>query len=202
MAQAKNDTQNVSSAKGVKGGYFFSAPIGTKVPTDYSSELDEAFVNLGYILEDGFVITEEQDSNEVKDINGDTVDELSSSRTESVKVTLLETKLETLQEVRGHKNVTDEDGTITVKHNSEPRDYRVYVLELLLKNNRKSRVVIPNGKIVEIGDITYASGEPLSYEVNIKCFVDENADTMLEYIQSNATKATAMAASQPVKVSK
>lgn len=188
----KNSTDNVSAAKGVRGGYFFSAPKGTPVPTDYESELDDAFVNLGFVLEDGFVFSEDVDTEEVYDINGDTVADLDGTRTETVQVTLLETKKEVLEEVRGHGNVTDAEGVLTVKHNSEPRQERVYVAELILKNNRKARIVIPDGKVSELGDITYRSGEVLSYEITIKCFVDENGDTVIEYLQSTETEPLAV----------
>lgn len=202
MTTVKNNTDNVSSAKGVRGAYLFSAPKGTPIPTDCTTELDDKFVNLGYVYEDGFVFSEDVDSEEVYDINGDTVADLDGSRTETVQLTLLETKADTLKEVRGYRNVTDADGLMTVKHNSETRDERIYVMELLLKNNRKQRIVIPNGKVTEIGDITYRSGEALTYEVTIKCFIDENGDTVLEYIESSETEPAALKAGEPVAVSK
>lgn len=194
MAVVKNNTENVSAAKGVKDGYFFSAPKGTAVPTDYSTPLDPAFVNLGYVSEDGFVFTEDKDSNEVPDINGDIVAELDGTRSETVQVTLLETKADTLKEVRGHNNVSDDKGVMTIKHNSDTREERVYVAELLLKNGRKQRIVIPNGKVSEIGDVTYKSGDALVYEITIKCFIDENGDTVVEYIESNETEKAMLSA--------
>ena len=58
MAESnKNNVANVSSAKGVKGGYIFTAPVGTALPTDYTTALPEAWKCLGYISEDGYVET-------------------------------------------------------------------------------------------------------------------------------------------------
>ena len=42
-----NNVNNVSSAKGVAGGYIFSAPVGTTLPTDIKTTLDPAFKVLG-----------------------------------------------------------------------------------------------------------------------------------------------------------
>ena len=76
----KNETKNVSSTKGVKGGYIFVAPPGTTLPTDIKTNLAEAFLNLGFISEDGYTESEETDANELKDMNGDLMDSATTSR--------------------------------------------------------------------------------------------------------------------------
>ena len=65
MAKTKataNNQENVSAGKGVKGGYIFSAPVDTPLPTDIKTKLDEAFCVLGFISEDGYVETIDEDS--------------------------------------------------------------------------------------------------------------------------------------------
>lgn len=69
-----NNTDNVSSAKGVKGGYIFRAPVGTDLPTDINTPLDHAFKVLGFISEDGYVESLETDSEDIVDMNGDLMD--------------------------------------------------------------------------------------------------------------------------------
>ena len=69
-----NNTDNVSSAKGVKGGYIFRAPVGTDLPTDIKTPLDPAFKVLGFISEDGYVESLETDSEDIVDMNGDLMD--------------------------------------------------------------------------------------------------------------------------------
>ena len=113
----KNETKNVSSTKGVKGGYIFVAPTGTTLPTDIKTNLAEAFLNLGFISEDGYTESEETDANELKDMNGDLMDSATTSRVESAKLTLAEIKAQTLKVMYGADNVTDLDGVITVEHN-------------------------------------------------------------------------------------
>ena len=120
MAESnKNNVANVSSAKGVKGGYIFTAPAGTALPTDYRTALPEAWKCLGYISEDGYVETLDSDSEDIKDMNGDLMASPQTSRVESAQLTLAEIKAATLKVMYGSGNVKDEAGMITVKHNGD-----------------------------------------------------------------------------------
>ena len=47
------DSNKVTVSKPKTGGAIFRAPLGTALPTDASSELNEAFKELGYASEDG-----------------------------------------------------------------------------------------------------------------------------------------------------
>ena len=191
MATTGNNNANVSAGKGVSGGYIYSAPIGTTLPTDFKSPLDEAFGCLGLISEDGYNETVDEDSNDLVDMNGDLMDSSNSNRVESGQVTLAEIKADTLKVQYGADNVTDENGMITVKHNGDSHPTFVYVLELLLKNGRKWRKVIPNGQSSELDDLTIASSELCQRALTIKYLTDEAGNTCYDYIQSTETTATA-----------
>ena len=106
----KNNADNVSSSKGVKGGYIFSAPVGTELPKDIKTPLNVAFKVLGYISSDGYKETIDSDSEDILDMNGDLLDLPKTSRVESGQVTFAEIKAETLKIQYGEKNVTDENG--------------------------------------------------------------------------------------------
>lgn len=192
MAIATNDSANVSVGKGLKGGYLFSAPVGTDLPAKYNTEakdLAEGFVNLGYVSEDGINNTIEQDTENFSDMNGDTIESGSSSYTETIVFTLVEQKKDTLAEEYGHSNVSDEDGQLTAKHNSNPRERRSYVLLLVLKDGRRQTSVIPEGKVTEVGDKQYVSTDLVGRELTVTCYPDENGDCVIDYIESNETKA-------------
>lgn len=186
-----NQSGNVSAGKGVKGGYIFSAPIGTTLPTDISSTLDQGFKVLGFISEDGFVETIEEDSDDIVDMNGDVMETTNSNRAESATLTLAEIKADTLKAQYGKDNVTDENGIITVKHNSDSHSEFAYVLELVLKNGRRWRKVIPRAKTTELGDMTVASSELCQREMTIKYQTDDDGNTSYDYIESTETIASA-----------
>lgn len=188
MAEATaNTTANVSAAKGVKGGYIFSAPVGTELPTDIETDLNEAFKVLGFISEDGYVESIEEDSNDLVDMNGDLMDSSNSGRVESAEVTLAEIKAETLKRQYGAENVTDADGVITVKHNSNSHGSFSYILELLLKDGRRWRKVVPIGQSSELGELTIASTELCQRPLTIKYLTDEQGNTCYDYIESTET---------------
>ena len=184
MAESNTNNQaNVSSAKGVKGGYIFSAPVGTTLPTDIKTSLDTAFKCLGFISE--------EDSDDITDMNGDVMDSTNSNRVESAQLTLAEIKAETLKRQYGENNVTDENGIITVKHNSDSHDVFAYVLELVLKNCRRWRKVVPLGKSSELDDLTIASSELCQRALTMKYLTDEQGNTCYDYFESTETAASA-----------
>ena len=179
----------MSAGKGVKGGYVFSAPTDTTLPTDIKTPLDTAFKCLGFISEDGYVETVEEDSNDLVDMNGDLMDSTNSNRVESAQVTFAEIKAETLKRQYGDDNVTDASGIITVKHNSDSHPTFAYVLELVLKNGRRWRKVVPMGQSSELDDLTIASSELCQRALTIKYLTDDNGNTCYDYFESTETEA-------------
>ena len=191
MAESNtNNTANVSAGKGVKGGYIFSAPPGTDLPTDIETPRDPAFKCLGFISEDGYMESVSEDSSDIVDMNGDLMDSTSSNRVESAQVTFAEIKAETLKRQYGDANVTDEDGVITVKHNSDSHPTFPYILELVLKNGRRWRKVVPQGQSSELDDLTIASSELCQRPITIKYLTDEDGNTCYDYIESTETQKT------------
>lgn len=190
MAESNTNNQaNVSSAKGVKGGYIFSAPVGTELPTDIKTKLDPAFKCLGFLSEDGYVESVDEDADDINDMNGDVMDSTNSKRVESAQLTFAEIKAATLKRQYGDANVTDENGLITVKHNADSHDVFSYILELVLKNGRRWRKVVPKGKSSELDDLTIASSELCQRALTMKYLTDEQGNTCYDYYESTETQA-------------
>lgn len=185
-----NNAANVSAGKGVKGGYIYSAPVGTTLPTDIETTLDPAFKCLGFISEDGYVETLEEDSEDIVDMNGDLMDSSNSNRVESAQFTLAEIKAETLKRQYGENNVTDEDGMISVKHNSDSHPTFRYVLELVLKNGRRWRKVVPQAQSSELDDLTISSSELCQRALTMKYLTDKDGNTCYDYFESTETEKT------------
>ena len=69
-----NTVGNVTTGKPKVGGAVFWAPLGTTIiPTDTTTELDKAFVCLGYCSDDGVTNSSAPDTDTVKAWGGDTV---------------------------------------------------------------------------------------------------------------------------------
>lgn len=188
----QNNTANVSAAKGVRGGYIFSAPVGTTLPekpVSQKSELDPAFKCLGFISEDGYVESVSEDTNDTVDMNGDLMFSSNSNRVESAQLTFAEIKAATLKRQYGDGNVTDVAGVISVKHNSDSHPEFSYVLLLLLKDGRKWTKVVPDAVSSELDDLTISSSELCQRAITIKYLADADGNTCYDYYESTETGA-------------
>ena len=88
-------------------------------------------------------------------------------------------------------NVTDVNGLITVKHNSDSHPTFSYVFELVLKNGRRWRKVVPKGKSSELDDLTIASSELCQRALTMKYLTDEHGNTCYDYYESTETTKAA-----------
>lgn len=197
---ANNNKANVSTTRGVKGGYFFSAPLGTTdVPTkaNFASWTPtSAWENQGYIPEDGFTESVSTDGGgELRDLNLDTVDYMDGSHTESVQVAFMEMAKNALATQYGHSNVTDENGVIEVQHNwAQAEEHRMYAFLLLLKNGRKWVKYIPDGKVTELGDFTGNKTTAAQRQATITYIVDDDGVGCFDWIESTETPAPQLTA--------
>lgn len=187
MATARNSTSNVSVGKGLKGGYLFSGPITETVPTDYNTPLGPEFVNVGFISSDGINIVDEADTTSFYDMNGDPVADADSSQTHNWAFTLIETKADALKEQYGHKNVTDEDGMITVVGNNTGFEDRIYVAETILRDGRRARLILPNARHLATDELNINSENLFGRQVTVAGHTDEAGNTFYHYYQSTET---------------
>lgn len=191
-----NNTANVSTTRGVVGGYFLSAPIdNTDVPTAQNFKTwtpSNAWLNQGYVPEDGFTEgVEFGDTTELRDINLDVVDTDTGGATETLQIGLMEINARALKTIYGSDNVTDASGVITVEHDwSNAGEAHMFVLLLLLKNGRKWVKFIRNGKVTAVGELTGNKTTAAQRQVTITYAKDTAGNAgCVDFIESTDTTA-------------
>lgn len=174
----------VTTGKPKIGGGIWSAPVGTALPTDAVSVLNEAFKDLGYISDDGVTNSNAPDTDEIKAWGGDTVMTVQTGKEDTQQFTLIEaTNLEALKAVYGQSNVTgDLDTGITIKVNAEEAEERAYVIDMKMRDDVLKRIVIPRAKVSDLGEITYNDSDPVGYETTLTCMPDDDGNTHYEYL--------------------
>ena len=182
------NAKNVTAAKPKVGGAVWRAPLGTVLPKDAKSDLDPAFKGLGYISNSGAVNSNSPSSESTSAWGGDTVLDAMGEKPDKWKFTLIEVlDPEVLKTVYGDDNVTGTLETgITVKANSTERPPCAWVVDMVMKNKVKKRVVLPCAGVISVGDITYADKSPVGYETTLSAAPDTDGNTHYEYIGGTA----------------
>lgn len=176
--------ENVSTGKPSISGGVWIADAGTTLPTDATTDLGADFTALGYVSEDGLTNSNSPESDTGKAWGGDIVITYQTEKPDTFQFTLIESKnADVLAAVYGNDNV---DGTIStgieVTANSAEAEEHVWVFEVVMRNNTLKRIVVPAGKITEVGDISYTDEDMVGYELTVQAFPDNDANTHYEYI--------------------
>ncbi len=180
-----NTAGNVTAGKPAIGGAISRAKLteGLTIPTSTKTTLT-GFDSLGYVSEDGVTNSNNPESENVKAWGGDTVLNTQTDKADTFKIKLIEALNEdVLKAVYTSGNVTEgEDGEIVITANAAEMEEACWVIDMILREGKKKRIVIPDGKIASIGDIVYKDDEPVGYDLTIAAMPDANGNTHYEYI--------------------
>lgn len=181
-----NVASNVSAGKPKTTGAIWVAPKGSTLPTDTATALDAAFKCLGYCSDDGLTNSTDLESETIKAWGGDTVLTIQTSKEDRFGFTLIEILNEdVLKFVYGSTNVSGTLSTgLTVTANNTDVEEVAIVIDMIMRDNTAKRIVIPDCKISEFGDVVYSDSEAVGYETTVTCMPDSSGNTHYEYLKS------------------
>lgn len=185
-----NNKENVTPANPKISGSIWRAPQGTTIPTDSTSDLDTKFKSLGYVSEEGVTNPNSPTYENVKAWGGSIIYSYLSDRPDTFKFILYEAlNDEVLKTVYGDSRVTGSIDTsgIKVSVGAEQDEGHPYVIDMVLKAGILKRIVIPDGIVTSIGDISYKGNGLIGYEVTITCNSDSESNTHYEYISKKSS---------------
>lgn len=179
-----NNASNVSAGKPKITGAIFAAPKGTPLPTDATSELNEAFKGLGYVSDAGVVNGTAMATTKIKAWGGETVLVIQTSRDDTYKFTLIEVKNKNVLEfVYGKDNVSgDLASGLRVDANSKETPEVALIIDKVLSDNVAMRTVIPSAKISAVEDIVYSDTAVIGFGTTVDCIPDADGNTHTDYM--------------------
>ena len=170
--------KTVTAAKPRTSGVIYRAPIGTALPTDATTALASAYINLGKLSEDGFTNSYERSSEDIREMGGSIVLTVQTETSDKFSFTLIDAlDPNALKASFGDTKVTGtlETGIAVTVDGSEPEE-AVWVLETIMRDGAFQRIVIPDGKVSEMGEVVYRRNEAVGYELTVTALLDETAN--------------------------
>ena len=183
-----NNTAEVTAGKPKVGGALNVAAEGTTLPTDATTALAAGFANLGYVSEDGITQTITRTSDKIKAWGGDIVMTTQTEYGVDFKFKLIQPlNVDVRKTVYGDDNVTgDLTNGIVTKMNSKELPAKSWVIDMIW-NSALDRIVIPRGKVSEVGDVVYVDSDTIGYDMTITALPDTNGNCSYEYTKTSGT---------------
>ena len=167
----------------VTGGVYYG-PVGTALPTATATALNVAFVEVGYLSEDGITQAVGTSTEDIKAWQlAAVVRTVETEHTLTYAFTLLETNPNTLSLVAGGNYAA---GVAQLKPGAMP--HKAYVFDIL-DGTSKVRIVVPDGQITEVGDVTFANGEAIMYPLTVTCMADSSGVKSYTYYSTAGASA-------------
>lgn len=148
-------------------GAAYLAPIGTALPEDIGASLDDAFVDLGYISDDGVTITPSIDSDEITAWQNADVVRRTLTRTHEIKFTAIETKKAVLEAAYESAGTATNNG---VKYTLGSAPTKRAIVIDAVDGTGFVRHAAASVQLTDIGDIQYQNGDPVGYEMTFSVY--------------------------------
>src|SRR5271166_13863 len=172
---------------------FSVAPLGSPPPVNATNALDPTFTDLGWCGVDRFKVSPKRTIKRHQAFGGQTVKTTQTDFLETVKATLYESSPAVFTALWGAGNATVSSlsghRTQSIIHNCAVLPRMSWVITTVdagsssTGNAATRRLVVQEGEITELADLTYATSDILRYMITIDCYQPINGtQAVLEYI--------------------
>lgn len=175
-----NDASNVVVGTPKATGGVYSGSTSATLPTSPTSALNGSLSALGYVSEDGLVMSTGRDSTTLRDWGGEPVRIIQNNDEVTFAWAFLETSLAVLKEYFGQDNASAVSIVNTVEVNGDPMPERAFVFEML-DGDTAYRVVVPKAVVTARTDLTFVSTDAVSYGVTVTCLPDASGNKAYIY---------------------
>ena len=166
-------SNNVNLGIGRASGYFYHAPKGTALPDSPLATLAEAWVEVGYISEDGITWSPGRSSEPMKDWANKIRRQLQNDPTGTVQAPIISTTAEVLKTIFGENNVTataasTTHGALTSVAVGEGVVSEEEAFIFIMKDGDDAIMLgATSGYITALDDISFAPGGAITWGVTI-----------------------------------
>ncbi|MCW1803875.1 hypothetical protein [Brachybacterium squillarum] len=189
----------VSAAKPLTArGGIRKAPLGTDLPTDAYTALDELFKRMGYVTTDAVTQTTNRTAEDEYAWGNVVVDTHETEYGVVLAFTLMESSnAETLKAIVGDENVivtpaNEEHGNlIEVRWKSGLPAKAAWVIDMLRVKGGTQRKVAPSAQLVYSGDVQYVDSTSIKYSVELRCHTDEDDVPVYDYFDDGKVAGSA-----------
>ena len=168
------------------GGGIWVAPVGTPLPTSTTDQLNEDFESLGYISADGVKRNISNSPKKHKAWGGAVVAVTDEGKEETLKFVTIDAGNAKAQELAYGEATGSLSVGMTVKSTSGPRPTNSYVIDMLMKDNVRKRLVVPQGMVTEVGVTTYGDNDLLGSDMTVTAMADSDGVTVYDYTKAPA----------------
>jgi hypothetical protein len=174
-------------------GAVLSAPAGTAGPVDPTTAWAAAWINLGWISEDGVTEAYSDDSNEIKAWQGGTtVRTVITGSTATYAFTAIETNEEVLARYHKGSTITPGTGFSTIEIAAAQADSRAWGFDVVDGANH-IRIILERAEVTERGDITYNNSDAIGYEMTVTAYPNDAGVVAVKLVDADGF-GTALAA--------
>lgn len=171
-------------------GGVFVAPAGTPVPTDTTTALNAAFVEVGYISEEGLEEIPTRATQPIKAFqNNDTVAEPTTESRQQFAFTMIESNVVSMETYYGQEATTGaSEGSIGINP-AMTGGRKAWVFTIWDGSGKKERTVVEEGEVVEKDNVVYRNGVAIGYRVTLTAYGVAGGDPATKYSTQLATPA-------------